>query len=414
MTSGNLAAWKKKEGEEIAAGDIIAEVETDKATVDYEAVDEGVLAKILIPEGAQDIPVGTPVAVLVDEVSQVSAFKDFTADSAAAPAAPTPAAPAAPAAPALAAPAAPPMPAAAPAAAAAPLPPGAVMPASPLAKRMAAQMGVALSSLKGTGPGGRVIAADVVAPPPAASAAAAATPPSPPEGAAYVDLPNSQIRKVTAKRLGESKNANPHYYVTMEIAMDELIELRAKLNSVLDTKVSVNDFLIKACALALMEVPVANSSWTDEYIRQYSSADISVAVNTDRGLLTPIVFGAEGKSVAQISSDVKSLAGKAKENKLKPDEFMGGTFTVSNLGMFGVKQFTAIINQPQACILAVGGTEKKVVPNEGPDAEIKPFVTKNVMLVTLSSDHRVVDGVLAATWLQAFKKKMENPLLLLL
>jgi len=219
---------------------------------------------------------------------------------------------------------------------------------------------------------------------------------------------------VTAKRLGESKNTNPHYYVTMEISMDELMALRAKVNAVLDVKVSVNDFLIKACALALMEVPVCNSSWTDEYIRQYSAADISVAVNTPRGLLTPIVFGAESKSVAQIASDVKSLAGKAKENKLKPEEFMGGTFTVSNLGMFGVKQFTAIINQPQACILAVGGTEKKVVPNEGPDAEIEPFVTKSVMLVTLSSDHRVVDGVLAATWLQAFKKNMENPLLLLL
>ena len=171
---------------------------------------------------------------------------------------------------------------------------------------------------------------------------------------------------------------------------------------------------MQACAKALGEVPECNSSWTDEYIRQYSAADISVAVNTDRGLLTPIIFGADGKSVAQISKDVKALAGKAKENKLKPDEFVGGTFTVSNLGNMGIKQFTAIINAPQACILAVGGTEKKVVVNEGPDAATKPFVVKSVMLVTLSSDHRVVDGAIGASWLKSFKKHMEAPLSLLL
>jgi len=421
MTQGNLATWKVKEGEEFGAGDVIAEVETDKATVDYEVVDEGVLAKILVAEGTSDIKVGDPLAVVVDDVASVAAFKDFTlaAAGSAAPA-PAPAPAAAAPAPAAAAPAAPP--AAAPiaplAAAPAPVATGAAVPASPLAKRLAAQMGVALSAIKGTGPGGRVIAADVTEEPAkeaekAAAAPAAAAPP-PAAAAEYIDLPNSQIRKVTAQRMLENKNGNPHYYVTMEIGMDELIAMRKKTNELLEAKISVNDFIVKACAKALMEVPVCNSSWNAEYIRQYSAADISVAVNTEKGLLTPIVFGADSKSIAQISADIKSLAGKAKDNKLKPEEFLGGTFTVSNLGMMGVKQFTAIINAPQACILAVGGTEKKVVPNEGPNAGTVPFVTKSVMLVSLSSDHRVVDGVLAATWLQAFKKYVENPLLLLL
>jgi len=219
---------------------------------------------------------------------------------------------------------------------------------------------------------------------------------------------------VTAKRMVESKNTAPHYYLTMEVTMDALIELRASVNAAQETKTSVNDYVIKAAALALKEVPAANSQWTDDYIRQFTAADICVAVNTDRGLITPIVFGADSKKVTEIASDVKSLAGKAKEGKLKPDEFMGGTFTVSNLGMYGLKQFTAIINMPQACILAVGGTEKKVVPNDGPDAATKPFVTKSVMLVSLTSDHRIVDGAIGAEWLKAFKKHMESPLLLLL
>ncbi len=196
--------------------------------------------------------------------------------------------------------------------------------------------------------------------------------------------------------------------------MDELIAMRSKINGALEAKTSVNDYVIKACSLALQEVPVCNSTWTDEYIRQYAAADISVAVNTERGLLTPIVFDADAKSVTQISADVKALAAKAKDGKLKPEEFMGGTFTVSNLGASGIKQFTAIINAPQACILAVGGTEQKVVPNTGDDADIEPFVVKSVMAVTLSSDHRVVDGAIGAQWLQAFKKYIENPLLMLL
>jgi pyruvate dehydrogenase E2 component (dihydrolipoamide acetyltransferase) len=243
----------------------------------------------------------------------------------------------------------------------------------------------------------------------AAAAPAAAIP-----GEAYVDLPNSQIRKVTAARMVSNKNDLPHYYVMTDVVMDELMAMRAKVNAAQDVKTSVNDYVIKACALACAEVPACNSTWTADYIREYSNVDISVAVNTDKGLLTPIVFGAESKSVTAISADVKALAGKAKEGKLKPEEFIGGTFTVSNLGSFGVKQFTAIINAPQACILAVGGAEKKVVPNDGADAASNPFVVKSVMTVSLSSDHRVVDGAIAAQWLSSFKKHMENPLLLLL
>jgi len=212
----------------------------------------------------------------------------------------------------------------------------------------------------------------------------------------------------------ESKNTAPHYYLTMEVGMDAVMALRAEVNSAQDTKTSVNDYVIKAVAKALGEVPECNTSWTDDYVRQFASADISVAVNTDRGLITPIVFSADTKKITEIASDVQTLAGKAKDGKLQPNEFMGGTFTVSNLGSYGIKQFTAIINMPQACILAVGGAEKKVVPNDGPDAATKPFVTKSVMLVSLTSDHRVVDGAIGAAWLKSFKKHMENPVLLLL
>ena len=411
MQSGNIATWKLKAGDSFSAGDVLAEIETDKATVDYESVDDGVIAKILVAEGAQDVMINTPIAVIVDDVSMVDAFKDFVPEGAGAEPAAAPPAAAAPA-PAAAPPAA--APAAAPVAAAAPLPTGAVMPASPLARKLAAQAGLALSGIAGTGPGGRIIAADVQEAPAKAAAAAAAAPAAgaaaaPASPSEYIDLPHSNIRKVTAKRMVENKNINPHYYLTMEIEMDALIALRAQVNEVVDVKTSVNDYVVKACAKALKEVPECNSSWNDEFIRQYSAADVSVAVNTDRGLLTPIVFSADSKSVADISKDIKALAGKAKENKLKPEEFMGGTFTVSNLGMFGISQFTAIINAPQACILAVGGTEKKVAV--GPSGE---FVVKSVMRVTLSSDHRVVDGALGAAWLKSFKGHMEAPLSLLL
>ncbi|EOD07303.1 dihydrolipoamide acetyltransferase [Emiliania huxleyi CCMP1516] len=419
MTQGNLVTWKKKEGDSIEAGDVIAEVETDKATVDYEAVDDGILAKILVPEGTEDVLVGTSVAVVVDEAGDVGAFADYVPSSSTgnkaelAPAKPAPApAPAA---------AAPPPPPAGVVAAAAPRAAGAPVPASPLAKRMAAQMGIPLAALKGTGPGGRVIAADVKEPSAEEATTAKGAAPGAavvPAGAEYIDLPNSNIRKVTAKNMVKNKNENPHYYDHARASEtqpspppppppslpDLCHTLASAASQALEAKISVNDYVIKAAALALKEVPACNSSYTDEYIRercQYSAADISVAVNTDRGLLTPIVFGA--------ASSRWTLAGLAKENKLKPEQFLGGTFTISNLGSMGVKQFTAIINAPQACILAVGGADVKVVP-DGKGG----FTTKSVMVVSLSSDHRVVDGMIAAQYLKSFKKYMENPLLLLL
>jgi pyruvate dehydrogenase E2 component (dihydrolipoamide acetyltransferase) len=387
---------------------------------------------------AQDVVVGENVAIVVEDQADVAAFKDYVAGGAAAPAAPAAAAPAA-TEPTAAATAPPAPPAAAAAATAAPPPPpsaapvGSVAPASPYARALAAGQGLSLEGLLGTGPGGRIIAADVMEaaagggrapappppppPPPPPGGAAAAAPAggaTVPDGAAFVDIPNSNIKKVTAKRMVESKTQVPHYYLTIEVEMDALMSLRSQVNAAQDTKTSVNDYVIKACALALKEVPECNASWTDEYVRQYSAADVSVAVNTDRGLITPIVFDACTKGVTDIATDVRALAGKARDGKLQPHEFIGGTFTVSNLGMYGLKQFTAIINSPQACILAVGGTEKKVVPNEGPDSDANPFVVKSTMLVSLSADHRVVDGAIGAQWLQAFKKHIESPLLLLL
>ena len=229
-------------------------------------------------------------------------------------------------------------------------PAGAGAPASPYAKALAAQQGVALDGIVGTGPGGRIIAADVLefaAKPAVAAPAAGSSASAVPAGEAYVDIPNSNIKKVTAKRMVQSKNEAPHYYLTMEVGMDAVMALRAEVNSAQDTKTSVNDYVIKAVAKALGEVPECNTSWTDDYVRQFASADISVAVNTDRGLITPIVFSADTKKITEIASDVQTLAGKAKDGKLQPNEFMGGTFTVSNLGSYGIKQFTAIINMPQ-------------------------------------------------------------------
>jgi len=243
------------------------------------------------------------------------------------------------------------------------------------------------------------------------------TPVAPPSPAGwYTDIPHTNVRKVIAQRLLQSKQTIPHYYLSVDCSIDEVMKVRAQLNAKLDEKekLSVNDFIVKASALALRKVPAVNSSWMDTAIRQYNYVDISVAVATPTGLITPIVKDADLKGLLQISSDVKRLAAKAKENKLAPEEFQGGTFTISNLGMFGVKTFSAIINPPQACILAIGAAETRVVPNEGKDAAEKPFKTAKVMSVTMSCDHRVVDGAVGAQWLQAFKNLLENPLNMLL
>ncbi|TXT06112.1 hypothetical protein VHUM_03585 [Vanrija humicola] len=287
--------------------------------------------------------------------------------------------------------------------------------ASPLARKIALEKGIPLGQVKGTGPDGRITKADVDAFKGAAAAAPAAAPAAAaaPAGAEYEDIPVSNMRKVIGKRLSESKREVPHYYLTVEIEVDRLLKLRQVFNKASEgkSKLSVNDFIVKAAALALGDVPEANSAWLGETIRQYKKADISVAVATPTGLITPIIKDAGGKGLSTISAETKALAGKARDGKLKPDEYQGGTFTISNLGMFGIEHFTAIINPPQSCILAVGKTSAKLVP--APE-DPKGFKTVNVMNVTLSSDHRTVDGAVGARWLQAFKGYLEQPLTFML
>jgi pyruvate dehydrogenase E2 component (dihydrolipoamide acetyltransferase) len=426
MTEGNLAKWLKKEGDTVKSGDVLAEIETDKATMEVEAVDEGRLGKILIAAGTQGVAVNTPIAILLEEGEDESALSKSAAPAPAA--APTAAAPAPVAA--AAAPVAATAPAAAPAT-------GARVFASPLARRIAEQAGVDLKSVKGTGPNGRIVKADVeaakaagpakAAPAPVAAAAPVAAPapvaaaPAPKAagvdakdlsdklGMTYTAIPNSGMRKVIARRLGEAKQTVPHFYLTVDIELDALLKTRTELNSRSDAyKLSVNDFVIRAVALALKKVPAANAAWTDEAILQYDHADVSVAVATPTGLITPIIKKAEGKGLAQISSEMKDLAKRARDGKLKPEEFQGGTFSISNLGMFGVKEFAAIINPPQGCILAVGAGEQRPVVKNG------ALAVATVMSCTLSVDHRVVDGAVGAEFLAAFKKLVEDPLSMLL
>lgn len=418
MSQGNIIAWKKAEGDEVAPGDILAEMETDKATIEWESQDEGVVAKLLVPSGTNGVDVGAPVMVMVDDKSKVAAFQAFTAaDAGGAPAAaPAPAAEAPPApmqtaAKPAAAPAAPRPPAAAGGA------PGGRVIASPYAKKLAADAGVSLAGVPGSGPGGRIVAADVhelIASGGGAPATAAAAPGAPAAAfGGYTDAEATQIRKVIARRLLESKQQIPHYYLTVSCRIDRLAATRQQLNSMLAAspaggKLSVNDFVIKAAALAMRRVPEVNASWHGDFIRQYHSVDCSVAVQTPTGLMVPVVRDADRKGLSAIAAEVRDLAGRAKEGKLRPEEFSGGTFTVSNLGMFGVTQFAAIVNPPQAVILAVGAAEKRVVP-AGDKFEEGTF-----MNVTLSCDHRVVDGAVGAQWLQAFRGFIEDPASMLL
>lgn len=418
MTEGTLAKWLKKEGDNVKAGDVIAEIETDKATMEVEAVDEGKLAKILISAGTSGVAVNTPIAVLLDDGEDASAIKSGPAANTnpAPQAAPAPASSAAPSAPA-AAPVA-----AAPAAHAAA--DGSRVFASPLARRIAAEKGVDLQSVQGSGPHGRIVKADVVnakagaaAPAPAAKPASGAPAASGPNakqladmlGMAYTEIPNNNIKKVTARRLTEAKQTIPHFYLSVDCVLDQLLAARAQMNEAADGayKLSVNDFIIKANAMALKAYPPANTSWTDDAVIQYTHSDISVAVATPNGLITPIIKKAETKSLSQISNEMKDLAKRAKDGKLKPDEFQGGSFSISNLGMFGVKNFQAIVNPPQSCIMAVGAGEERVVVENG------QMVVRTVMTVTLSTDHRSVDGAVGAEYLQHFKRFIENPVLML-
>ena len=429
MEMGSIIAWEKKEGDQVSEGDLLCEIETDKATMGFETPEEGYLAKIILEAGSKDIPIGKLLCIIVENQEDVAKFKDYVDDgsssSAPAASAPTPAAAPAPPPPAAAAP--PP----APAAAAAAAPPPAARPAapaaggrvfaSPAAKRLAAEKGVDLSQIQtGSGMDGMITSKDVesfkpvAAPAPVSAPIMAAAPIStfPTVSGPVTDIEASNVRKVIAKRLQQSKQTVPHYYLTVECNMEKVMGLRKEINTTYEkegVKLSVNDFIIKAAALSCKRVPACNSAWMDTFIRQHNTVDMSVAVDTGNGLITPIVKNAESKGLAEISETVKELAGRAKAGKLQPQEFQGGSFTISNLGMFGINQFTAIINPPQACILAVGGTEKKVVAG----ADGQPAVA-SMMRVTMSCDHRVVDGAVGAQWLQHFKKFVENPQSMLL
>ncbi|MEI2300354.1 pyruvate dehydrogenase complex dihydrolipoamide acetyltransferase [Ensifer sp. MJa1] len=430
MEEGNLAKWLVKEGDKVKSGDVIAEIETDKATMEVEAVDEGTVAKIVVPAGTEGVKVNALIAVLAADGEDVAAAaKGGNGAAAPAPAAkteaPAPAAPSAPAA--AAAPAAP-----APVASQPAKSEGARVFSSPLARRLAKDAGIDLSAIAGTGPHGRVVKKDVesavaggTAKPAAAPVAGAAAPAAAPlakgmsedavlklfEPGSYELVPHDGMRKTIAKRLVESKQTIPHFYVSVDCELDALLALRAQLNSAAPEKdgkpvykLSVNDMVIKALALALRDVPNANVSWTESNMVKHKHADVGVAVSIPGGLITPIIRQAELKSLSAISNEMKDLGQRAKDRKLKPEEYQGGTTAVSNMGMMGVKNFAAVVNPPHATILAVGAGEERVVVKN------KQMVIANVMTVTLSTDHRCVDGALGAELLGAFKRYIENPM----
>jgi pyruvate dehydrogenase E2 component (dihydrolipoamide acetyltransferase) len=474
MTEGNLAKWLIGEGDAIRAGDAIAEIETDKATMEVEAVDDGILGKILVPDGTEGVAVNQVIGIVLEDGEDASALESVATDE-------TPAPPAASAPPtASAAPATPPSPSPAPSingdfrvtplarrvaqqmsvdlASVTATGPGGVITlgdveaaaggatksippvstsvstpaviggdrifASPLARRMASQAGLDLSAIAGSGPDGRIVKSDIDAAQAAGTAAAASAPaptapiattpapstPPPTAAAEDQDVKLSTMRRVIAERMIESKTQVPHFYLTMDCEIDELLKIRSRLNKQAEPdKISVNDFVIRACGLALREVPEANVSWLgDGMMRQFGAVDISVAVAIDGGLITPIVRNADRKGFVEISRDMKDLAARARDGKLTPEEYQGGSFSISNLGMFGVKQFDAVINPPQACILAVGAGEQRPVVRDG------EIVVAAVMSCTLSVDHRVVDGAIGARLLAAIKRFIEFPPAMLL
>ena len=395
MTAGNLAKWVKKEGDKVKPGDVIAEIETDKATMEVESVDEGVLAKIMVSAGSQNIPVGSLIAVILEEGEDASLVDSISAEN--------------------------------------------VVPieisdskndsvrsaiseqvndiskiqsentrifASPLAKRLAADKGVNLLSVEGSGPYGRIIKADIekLSIEKLPSGVACSVRRSEKE---YNIVPHTNMRKIIAARLVESKQNVPHFYLNIECALDKLLDMRQDINEIASDathhKISVNDLVIRASAMALRDVPHANASWDDAGIMFYNNVDVAVAVAIDGGLITPVLRNADQKSLMDLSSEMKNLAKKAKENKLKPEEFQGGSFTISNLGMYGIRRFSAIINPPQSCILAVGEGVKRAI------VEDDKIVIRTMMDVTLSCDHRVVDGAVGAQFLKAFKNYIEKP-----
>jgi pyruvate dehydrogenase E2 component (dihydrolipoamide acetyltransferase) len=419
MTEGNVTKWLKREGEEVHSGDVLAEIETDKATMEFEAVDDGRLGKILVPDGAQGIKVNQPIALLLGEGEDASALEKLDVSAPQTVTAPPEQAPAK----ARSAPEAPPAPARG---------NGRIF-ASPLARRMAQQAGLDLAAIAGSGPQGRIVKADieaalsadrgapaitrpVVQPQSAPLAAPAAAPALSKErvlalsgNPPYTERPLTAMRRVIARRLTESKQTVPHFYLTVDCEIDELLKFRAELNGKSDAyRISVNDFVIRAAALALRQVPAANASWSDEAILLWDTVDIAVAVALEDGLITPIVKSADRKGLATIANETKDLAARARAGKLKLEEFQGGTFSISNLGMFGVRDFAAVINPPQGGILAVGAGEQRPVVKNG------ALAIATVMSCTLSCDHRAVDGAVGAQFLGAFKKLVEDPLTMLL
>ena len=424
MEKGTLARWLKKEGDAIKSGDVIAEIETDKATMEVEAVDEGVLAKILVADGAADVPVNQVIGLIAAEGEDAKAV---AAGGAAAPKAAAPAVNATEAAPAAASGAATPAPAQPPAGA------GARVFASPLARRIAKEAGLDVGLISGSGPRGRIVERDVKAAiaggtgkaaPAAAPVAAPSAPKAPaPQGmsdetvkklfepGSFTEIPHDNMRKTIARRLTEAKSTIPHFYLSIDCELDALLALREQINKAAPQKdgkpaykVSVNDFIVKALALALQRVPDANATWTDGAMLKHTRSDVGVAVSIPGGLITPVVRNAETKSLSAISNEIKDMAARAKNRKLKPEEYQGGTSAVSNLGMFGIRNFSAVINPPHATILAVGAGEQRIVVKNGAPA------VAHVMSVTLSTDHRAVDGALGAELLAAFKQLIESPM----
>jgi len=420
MEEGTLAKWLVKEGDTVSSGDLLAEIETDKATMEFEAVDDGVVGKILVAEGSEGVKVNTPIAVMLEDGESAD---DIGAASAPAPAA-APAATPTEAAPAAATPA----PAAAKAA------DGSRLFATPLARRIAADKGLDLNTISGSGPHGRIVKADVenaTAAPKAAAPAVAASAPAAPAAAPaaagtgpttdqvlamygdreFEEVSLDGMRKTIAARLTEAKQNVPHFYLRKDIELDALLAFRGELNKTLEprgVKLSVNDFIIKACALALQQVPDANAVWANDRVLSLKPSDVAVAVAIEGGLFTPVLKDADMKSLSALSAEMKDLASRARDRKLAPHEYQGGSFAISNLGMFGIDNFDAIINPPHAAILAVGAGAKK--PVVGADGELK---VATVMSTTLSVDHRVIDGALGANLLNAIKNNLENPMAML-
>ena len=419
MEEGTLAKWLVKEGDTVSSGDLLAEIETDKATMEFEAVDEGTVGKILVAEGTEGVKVNTPIAVLLEDGESADDIGSASA-SAAAPAKEAPAPKAADEAPSAAPSPAP----AAPVAAS-----GDRIFASPLARRIAKDKGLDLSQIKGSGPKGRIVKSDVENAQPGAALAAAPTAAAAPaaapvsagpstdavlkmyEGRDFEEIKLDGMRKIIAARLTEAKQTIPHFYLRRDIQLDELLEFRATLNKQLEArgvKLSVNDFIIKACALALQQVPDANAVWAGDRMLKLKPSDVAVAVAIEGGLFTPVLKDAEMKSLSALSAEMKDLASRARDRKLAPHEYQGGSFAISNLGMFGIDNFDAVINPPHGAILAVGAGVKK--PVVGADGEL---AVATVMSVTLSVDHRVIDGALGAQLLDAIKQGLENPVAML-